>query len=80
MIVFGEQQSAVNPNMPLRCLMYAGIYTFYNGTQDFPVETELSLLEAFFDPFPARIILYDEYTGCCHAYGNSLCCLSQPIR
>jgi len=23
-IVFVEQQSTVNPNMPLRCLMYAG--------------------------------------------------------
>lgn len=73
-IVFGEHQSTVNPNMPLRCLMYAGrayeqlvdddaryrstmvkidtpeFYTFYNGTQDFPVETELSLSDAFFDP------------------------------
>lgn len=72
-IVFGEHQSTVNPNMPLRCLMYAGrayeqlvdddaryrsmlvkidtpeFYTFYNGTQDFPVETELSLSDAFFD-------------------------------
>ena len=24
MIVFGEYQSTVNPNMPLRCLLYAG--------------------------------------------------------
>ena len=73
-IVFGEHQSTVNPNMPLRCLMYAGrayeqlidddaryrttlvkiaipeFYTFYNGMKEFPVETELLLSNAFFDP------------------------------
>ena len=73
-VVFGEHQSTVNPNMPLRCLMYAGrayeqlvnddaryrttlvkiptpeFYVFYNGTRDFPMEKEMLLSDAFFDP------------------------------
>lgn len=74
MLVFGEHQSTVNPNMPLRCLLYVGrayeqlidkraryrttlvkiptpeFYTFYNGKEDFPLEQELSLSDAFENP------------------------------
>ncbi len=70
-LVFGEHQSTVNPNIPLRCLLYVGrayeqlvdkkaryrttlvkiptpeFYTFYNGKEDFPLEQELSLSDAF---------------------------------
>lgn len=73
-IVFGEHQSTVNPNMPLRCLMYAGrayeqlvdkkaryktnlvkipvpeFYIFYNGTNEYPLEKELFLSDAFISP------------------------------
>ena len=73
-IVFGEHQSTVNPNMPLRCLLYAGrvyeelveedaryrtkqvmipnpeFYVFYNGKEDFPVEKELVLSDAYLCP------------------------------
>lgn len=73
-LVFGEHQSTVNHNMPLRSLMYVGrayeqlvdkkaryktglvkipapeFYTFYNGTEEFPLEKELFLSEAFIDP------------------------------
>ena len=73
MLVLGEHQSTVNPNMPLRCLMYVGrayeqlvekkaryrttqvkiptpeFYTFYNGTEEFPLEKELRLSDAFLD-------------------------------
>jgi hypothetical protein len=73
LLVLGEHQSTVNPNMPLRCLMYVGrayeqlvekkaryrttqvkiptpeFYTFYNGTEDFPLEKELKLSDAFLD-------------------------------
>ncbi len=73
-LVFGEHQSTVNANMPLRCLMYVGrayellvdkkaryktqtvripapeFYTFYNGTDEFPLEKELSLSDAFIGP------------------------------
>lgn len=73
-LVFGEHQSTVNPNIPLRCLLYVGrayeqlvdkkarfrttlikiptpeFYTFYNGKEDFPLEQELSLSDAFEDP------------------------------
>ena len=72
-LVLGEHQSTVNPNMPLRCLMYVGrayeqlvekkaryrttqvkiptpeFYTFYNGTEEFPLEKELRLSDAFLD-------------------------------
>lgn len=72
-IVFGEHQSTISPNMPLRCLLYAGrayeqlvddrdryknklikiptpeFYTFYNGKDDFPLEQELLLSDAFLD-------------------------------
>lgn len=74
MLVFGEHQSTVNPNMPLRCLLYVGrayeqlidkkaryrttlvkiptpeFYTFYNGKEDFPLEQELLLSDAFENP------------------------------
>lgn len=73
-LVFGENQSTVNPNMPLRCLLYVGrayeqlidkkaryrttlvkiptpeFYTFYNGKEDFPLEQELLLSDAFENP------------------------------
>lgn len=73
-LIFGEHQSTVNPNMPLRCLMYAGrayeqlvedaakykttlvkiatpeFYVFYNGMKNVPVEEELLLSNAFFEP------------------------------
>lgn len=73
-IVFGEHQSTVNPNIPLRCLLYAGrvyeelveedaryrtkqvmiptpeFYVFYNGKEDFPVEKELVLSDAYLCP------------------------------
>lgn len=72
-LVLGEHQSTVNPNMPLRCLMYVGrayeqlvekkaryrttqvkiptpeFYTFYNGTEEFPLEQNLRLSDAFLD-------------------------------
>nr|WP_300767957.1 hypothetical protein [uncultured Acetatifactor sp.] len=72
-LVLGERQSTVNPNMPLRCLMYVRrayeqlvekkaryrttqvkiptpeFYTFYNGTEEFPLEKELRLSDAFLD-------------------------------
>ncbi len=71
MLVFGEHQSTINKNMPLRCLMYAGrayeqlvdkraryqtslvsiptpeFYTFYNGVDNYPLENELFLSDAF---------------------------------
>lgn len=70
-LIFGEHQSTVNPNMPLRCLLYVGrayeqlvdknaryrttqveiptpeFYTFYNGKEEFPLEQELFLSDAF---------------------------------
>ena len=73
-LVFGEHQSTVNPNIPLRCLLYVGrayeqlvdkkaryrttlvkiptpeFYTFYNGKEDFPLEQELSLSDAYENP------------------------------
>ena len=73
-IVFGEHQSTVNRNMPLRCLMYSGrayeqlvekkiryqrqtvkiptpeFYTFYNGRDNYPLEEELFLSDAFLGP------------------------------
>ena len=73
-LVFGEHQSTVNANMPLRCLMYVGrayeqlvdsndrykttlikipapeFFTFYNGTEKFPLEKELCLSDAFICP------------------------------
>lgn len=69
--VFGERQSSVNLNIPVRYAMYAGrayeqildkrdryrtrlvkiptpeFYVFYNGKQDYPVQKELSLSDAF---------------------------------
>ncbi len=69
--VFGEHQSTVNPNIPVRYAMYAGrayeqvldksdryrtqlvkiptpeFYVFYNGKEDYPVQQELSLSDAF---------------------------------
>ena len=69
--VFGEHQSTVNPNIPVRYAMYAGrayeqvldkrdryktklvkiptpeFYVFYNGKQDYPLEQQLSLSDAF---------------------------------
>ena len=69
--IFGEHQSTVNPNIPIRYAMYAGrayeqvldkkdryrtslvkiptpeFYMFYNGTQNYPVQQELSLSDAF---------------------------------
>lgn len=70
-LVFGEHQSAINLNMPLRHLLYLGrtyekmistrqrhlrrkiripypeFYVFYNGTEEYPVESELRLSDSF---------------------------------
>ncbi len=69
--VFGEHQSTVNPNIPIRYVMYAGrayeqvldkrdryktklvkiptpeFYVFYNGMQEYPLEQQLLLSDAF---------------------------------
>ncbi len=69
--VFGEHQSTVNPNIPVRYAMYAGrayeqvldkrdryrtrlvkipapeFYVFYNGREEYPVQQDLSLSDAF---------------------------------
>lgn len=70
-IVLSEHQSSINPNMPLRFLMYIGremellvpvadrykkkliriptpeFFTFYIGSDEYPVETTLRLSDAF---------------------------------
>jgi hypothetical protein len=74
LIVLIEHQSTINPNMPLRCLLYVAreyqmvadndvIYStqllkiptpefivMYNGTDEYPEESELRLSDAFIDP------------------------------
>lgn len=80
-IIINEHQSTINPNMPLRDLMYIAreyerivparkryhkaliriptpvFYTFYNGEEDYPVEEELRLSDAFKDPETAALEL-----------------------
>jgi len=70
-LVFGEHQSTINLNMPLRHLLYLGrtyekivstrqrhlrrkiripypeFYVFYNGTEEYPLESELRLSDSF---------------------------------
>lgn len=70
-LFFGEHQSTINLNMPLRYTMYLGrtyektvltrdryltkkvriaypeFYVFYNGNEEYPVETELKLSDSF---------------------------------
>jgi len=90
LIVLIEHQSTINPNMPLRCLLYiAGEYdilvdneaiyssrlvkimppefiVLYNGTDEYPDETELKLSDAFMgetDSLELKVKVYNVNKG-----------------
>ena len=90
LIVLIEHQSTINPNMPLRCLLYIareydrladneamystrlvkimppGFIVLYNGTDEYPDETELYLSNAFIgeaDSLELKVKVYNVNAG-----------------